>query len=150
MRVAAIESLVLDAAVALAWCFQDETTAYTESILDLVTSGRVAVVPSLWPYEVANVLALAERRRRATWASIRSFLHRVYSLPVRVDEGGMTTAFEQALSIARERQLSVYDAAYLELAIREGLPLATLDGDLRRAAKAIGVRLAGSSSPTLT
>jgi predicted nucleic acid-binding protein len=149
MRVAAIESLVLDASVALAWCFQDETTAYTESILDLVTSGRVAVVPSLWPYEVANVLALAERRRRATWASIRSFLHRVYSLPVRVDEGGMTTAFEQALSIARERQLSVYDAAYLELAIRVGLPLATLDGDLRRAAKAIGVRLAGASSPTL-
>ena|SRR5271167_2211569 len=144
MRVAAIERLVLDASVALAWCFQDETTAYTESILDLVTGGREAVVPSLWPYEVANVLALAERRRRATWASIRGFLDRMYSLPVRVDEGGMTTAFEQALSIARQRRLSAYDAAYLELAIREGLPLATLDGDLRKAANAIGVSLVGA------
>jgi predicted nucleic acid-binding protein len=67
----------------------------------------------------------------------------MYNLPVRVDEGGMTTAFEQALAIARERRLSAYDAAYLELAIREELPLATLDGDLRRAANAIGVSLVG-------
>ena len=144
MRVAAIENLVLDASVTVAWCFQDEATAYTESILDLVTSGSEAVVPSLWPYEVANVLALAERRRRATWASIRSFLDRLYSLPVRVDEGGMTTAFEQVLSTARERRLSAHDAAYLELAVREGVPLATLDGELRRAATASGVKIAGA------
>src|SRR6516225_8641239 len=144
MRVAAIESLVLDASVALAWCLEAETTAYTEGVLDLLTGGREALVPSLWPYEVANVLALAERKRRATWATIRSFLDRMYSLPIRVDESGMTAAFEQALSIARQRRLSAYDAAYLELAIRERLPLATLDGDLRRAAHAIGVALIGS------
>jgi predicted nucleic acid-binding protein len=144
MRVAAIESFVLDASVAIAWCFQDETTAYTEGVLDLVTGGQEAFVPSLWPYEVANVLALAERKRRATWATIRSFLDRLYNLPIRVDEGGMTTAFEQALSIARQWRLSAYDAAYLELAVRERLPLATQDADLRKAAKAIGVSPVGA------
>jgi predicted nucleic acid-binding protein len=144
MRAATIESLILDASVTIAWCFQDETTPYTESVLDLVTSGSEAVVPALWPYEIANVLALAERRRRATWASIRSFLDRLYTLPVRVDEGRMTVAFEQVLATARQRRLSAYDAAYLELAVREGLPLATLDRDLRRAASAVGVKIVGS------
>jgi predicted nucleic acid-binding protein len=144
MRVAAIESLILDASVTIAWYFQDETTPYTESILDLVTSGSEAVVPALWPYEIANVLALAERRRRTTWASIRGFLDRLYAIPVRVDEGGMSITFEQVLSTARERRLSAYDAAYLELAVREALPLATLDRDLRKAADAVGVTIAGA------
>lgn len=135
--------LVLDTSVAVAWCFEDETTAYTERVLDSLVRGAEALVPPLWPYEVANALLVAERRGRVTWAKISQFLHALSGLPVSVDTQGVTAAFEQVLATARTQNLYVYDAAYLELALREALPLATLDSALRKAAKACGVKIAG-------
>jgi predicted nucleic acid-binding protein len=135
------ETLVLDASMAVAWCFEDETTPLTEAVFDNLTNGAQAVAPALWPYEVANSLAVAERRRRINLAGIGQFLERLAKFPISIDPGVASRAFGQVLSIAREHNLSVYDAAYLELALRSGLPLATLDRNLRVAAKVAGVKV---------
>src|ERR1700722_9830527 len=107
------ETLVLDASMAVAWCFEDETTALTEAVFENLTNGAQAVAPALWPYEVANSLAVAERRRRINFAGIRQFLERLAKFPISIDPGVASRAFGQVLSIAREHNLSVYDAAYL-------------------------------------
>ena len=135
------ETLVLDASMAVAWCFEDETTALTEAVFDNLTSGAQAIAPALWPYEVANSLAVAERRKRINLAGIEHFLERLARFPISIDPGGPGRVFGHVLSIAREHDLSVYDAAYVELAVRSGLPLATLDRNLRAAAKATGVKV---------
>ena len=132
---------ILDASVTLAWCFEDESTHYTEAILDELSGSSEAVVPVLWPYEVVNALAVAERQSRITLAKSSLFLDRLSGFPIFIDSSDRARVFEQVLPTARARGLSAYDAAYLELAIREGLPLATLDVDLRKAAKAAGVRI---------
>ena len=135
--------LVLDASVAVAWCFEDETTAYTENILNLLASGSDALVPPLWPYEVANGLAVAERRKRTTWAKITRFLQRVNGFPISIAANDGARVFDQVLSTARQLHLAVYDAAYIELALREALPLATLDAVLKHAAERSGIKIAG-------
>jgi predicted nucleic acid-binding protein len=132
---------VLDASVAVAWCFEDETTAYTENVLDLLAGGNEALAPALWPYEVANGLAVAERRKRTTWAKITRFLERLIGLPISVVADDRTQVFGRVLPTARQQGLAVYDAAYLELALREALPLATLDTDLRKAAQGLGIKI---------
>ena len=132
---------VLDASVTVAWCFEDETTAYTETVLDLLAGGSEALAPALWPYEVANGLAVAERRKRTTWAKITRFLERLIGLPISVVADDRTQVFGRVLPTARQQDLAVYDAAYLELALREALPLATLDADLRKAAQGLGVKI---------
>jgi predicted nucleic acid-binding protein len=141
MKVAATSRFVLDASVTLAWCFPDESTAYTEGILDLLAAGAEATTPALWPFEVANALLMAERRKRITTAQVASVLQRIASLPIRVDPIHVDRAFGQILSSAREEKLTAYDAAYLELAMREDLPLASLDDQLRQAARSAGVAL---------
>jgi predicted nucleic acid-binding protein len=141
MKVAATSRFVLDASVTLAWCFPDESTAYTEGILDLLAAGAEATTPALWPFEVANALLMAERRKRITTAQVASVLQRIASLPLRVDPIHVDRAFGQILSSAREEKLTAYDAAYLELAMREDLPLASLDDQLRQAARSAGVAL---------
>ncbi len=129
---------VLDCSVAMAWCFEDETNPYTEAVLqDLADAG--AVVPSIWPLEVANVLLVAERRKKISKAQSRRFVELLQSLPIDVDEVSTARAWDGVLSLAREQYLSAYDAAYLELAMREGLPVATADNDLKKAAKRCGV-----------
>lgn len=138
------ETLVLDASMAVAWCFEDETTPFTEAVFDKLTSGTQAVAPALWPYEVANSLAVAERRKRIDLSGIAQFLERLAKFPISIDPADPRRAFGQVLSLAREHALSVYDAAYLELAARLGLPLATLDRNLLTAAKAAGVKLTGA------
>jgi len=136
-------SFVLDASVTVAWCFEDETTAYTEAVLEFLTSGAKAVAPPLWPYEVANSLAVAERRRRTSSAKVEAFLDRLARFPISIDFGDspVVSVFAKVLALARRVRLSVYDAAYLELALRAGLPLASLDADLKRAAESAGVHL---------
>jgi len=117
---------VLDASTALSWCFADEETA------DLPTDGH-AVVPSLWPLELANGLLSGERRGRISHVQARRVWDSLWAaLAVEVDHG--SEGFTAAWSIARDEDLSVYDAAYLELALREGVPLATRDAKLARAA----------------
>jgi predicted nucleic acid-binding protein len=141
MKAAVTRRLVLDASVAVAWCFEDETTKFTEGVLDLISAGGEALVPSIWPLELANALLIAERRKRIALAKVTALLIRIAGLPISVRPTDLKQSFEQILSLARQQELSQYDAAYLELAVREGLPLATLDGELQRAAKAVGVEL---------
>ena len=134
--------IVLDASVAVAWCFEDEQNSDAEWLLDALISGTGALVPALWPFEVANALLAAERRRRITVAQATHFLTRLADLGIAVDSLDPSRVFEQTLSQAREWNLTAYDAAYLELALREGLPLATLDHQLKAAAHSAGVPIA--------
>lgn len=129
---------VLDCSVAMAWCFPDEAGPYSEKVLeDLGGSG--AVVPSIWPLEVANVLLSAERRTRISKAQSRRFVELLQALPISVDETRVATVWDGVISLARDQDLSAYDAAYLELAMREGVPIATRDKTLLKAARRCGV-----------
>jgi predicted nucleic acid-binding protein len=141
MKGDATKRFVLDASVTLAWCFPEESTSYTEAVLDLLANGAEATAPAIWPFEVANALLVGERRKRVTVAQVTSMLSRIAALPIFVDPIRVDRAFEQVLSLARQQQLTEYDAAYLELALRENLPLATLDVRLRRAARDAGIAL---------
>lgn len=131
---------VLDCSVTMAWCFEDESAPGAEKALDALGSGE-AVVPSLWPLEVANALLAAERRKQLTEAQSRRFIEMVRELPIVVDEGGAQRGMNEILALARERGLSAYDAAYLEVAMREGLPIATLDRELAKTAKRSGIAI---------
>jgi predicted nucleic acid-binding protein len=133
--------LVLDCSVAVAWCFDDEATAATDAILELLVEGT-AVVPSLWHLELANVLAQSERRKRITPARAAELAALIQGLPIVVDPETPSRALGAILELARGERLSSYDAAYLELAMRLGLPLASQDKELRHAAKRLGVSLA--------
>jgi predicted nucleic acid-binding protein len=132
--------IVIDSSVAIAWCFPDEQDTYSQSVLDALASEK-AIVPNLWHLEVANTLVVGERRKRSTQADTVTWLGFLSSLPIEIDEHTKAHAFGDTVSLAREQGLSVYDAAYLELAMRRGLPLATLDDKLKSAAKATGVSL---------
>jgi predicted nucleic acid-binding protein len=129
---------VLDCSVALSWCFEDEATPETTALLDRVRDEG-AVVPSLWHLELANVLLQAERRRRISAEDAATRLSLMAILPITTDQETMLRAWHDILSIARIEGLTIYDASYLELAIRRGVPLITKDGDLIAAAKRRGV-----------
>jgi predicted nucleic acid-binding protein len=131
-------AFVLDCSITLAWFFEDETDAHADAVRDSLASVS-AVVPALWPLEVANALLTGERRKRTTEAKTTAFLTLLKSLPITTDDETATRAWQEALHLARAQNLSAYDAAYLELALRLGLPLATLDRPLKVAAKAVGV-----------
>jgi predicted nucleic acid-binding protein len=134
------EGLVIDSSVAIAWCFPDEQDDYSQSVLDALSSER-AIVPDLWHLEVANTLVVGERRKRSTQADTVTWLGFLALLPITVDDETKIHAFRETLSLAREHSLSAYDAAYLELAMRRALPLATLDEKLKTAARTVGVPL---------
>jgi predicted nucleic acid-binding protein len=136
----ATEAFVLDGSVTMVWGFEDEADDYADAILDRMPNLQ-AYVPSLWSLEVANVLLVGERRRRTTPADTSRFLAILGTFPITVDEETVTQAWADTLHLARAHDLSAYDAAYLELAIRRGLPLATLDAKLKAAANAVGVPL---------
>ena len=129
---------VLDTSVALAWCFEDESNAQADRILDLLVSAT-AVVPAIWPIEVANALLAGERRKRITSAGISSSLRLLRSLNVRLDDTSPSLDTQDLIALARSQNLSVYDAVFLSLAMREAIPLATLDRTLARAARRAGV-----------
>ncbi len=129
---------VVDASVTMAWCFEDEATEATDAVLDRLRSER-ALVPEIWPLEVANVLLVAQRRGRVSEAQIGRFVRLLAQLPVDVDETGPDIA--SLVALGRTHALSSYDASYLLLAERAGLPLATLDERLTRAATRAGVPL---------
>ncbi len=135
-----MKRFVLDCSVTMSWCFEDEVTLDTEKILEALSRSE-AIVPSLWPLEVSNVLLVAERRRRLKEADSARFLSLLNSLPIVVDQDTTYKAFSTTLLLAREHHLSAYDATYIELAMREGIPFATLDLTLRKAAKKVGVKL---------
>ncbi len=124
----------------MSWCFEDETDEYADSVLDLLSDAE-AVAPSIWSLEIANVLLVAERRKRLSEADSTQFLKLLGELPITVDHGSSDRALSDVLFIGRQQRLSSYDAAYLELAMREGIPLATRDEGLQKACKRCGVKL---------
>ena len=132
--------LVIDSSVALAWCFTDEQGEYPQSVLDAL-ADKTAVVPYLWHLEVANVLLVGERRGRCTQADTAQWLAFLAGLPINLDDETATRSWQETLHLARAHSLSAYDAAYLELAIRRGLSLATLDTKLKAAATTVGVSI---------
>jgi predicted nucleic acid-binding protein len=130
-------AFVLDASITACWAFEDED--HPEASLAFVQiRTEEAVVPSLWWFEVRNILVVNERRRRIAESDTAAFLANLSKLRIRIDR---TPDEGAVLRLARTHRLSVYDAAYLELAQREGLPLATLDADLKKAAAGEGVAI---------
>lgn len=133
-------SLVLDASVAIAWLFADETTDATEAIFDEVALAG-AMVPAIWKLEVANGLQKAMRRGRIALAARELALVQLQNLPIEVDTQTHMYAWGATLELADRHGLTPYDASYLEIAMRTLKPLATLDGNLARAAKAEDIEL---------
>lgn len=136
---------ILDASVTMAWCFEDGKTDCSEAALDALGEDDTALTPVLWTYEVLNVLARARKRKCLTQAQAAAFWNDLRKLPVEVDGGVDNDVAVEIMALAGQYGLTAYDAAYLELAMREGLPLATLDEDLRRAAEEAGVKIAFQS-----
>jgi len=135
-----VSACVLDASFTFQWLFQDE--ASPEGFAALAVIGREgAVIPALWFVEITNVLGLAERRGRIEAAGLQEALRLLRSLPLVVDEPPSLAWSEPVLQLMRAHRLTAYDASYLELARRRGLPLATKDRDLLAAAPAVGVPL---------
>jgi predicted nucleic acid-binding protein len=134
------DDFVLDCSVTMAWCFDDEATPYTDGVRDSLADKR-AVVPTIWPLEAANATIMSGRRKRLDEARSKRFFELLEALPIAVDDETSSRSFGDIVHLARTYQLSAYDAAYLELAIRRGLPLACNDGNLKTAAVAAGVLL---------
>ena len=129
---------VLDCSITVAWLFDDESTPQTDELLDrLKDSG--ALVPALWRLELGNVLARAERLKRITAAQIADYVDLLDRSPIVTDTETESRAFREVLTLARNEGLTTYDAAYLELAVRRRLSLATLDKELIRAAHRVQV-----------
>ena len=126
-------NFVLDCSIAAAWLFDDEASPKTDELLQSLRNAK-AIVPSIWHLELGNVLVQAEQRNRITAAQIANRIELLKTLPISTDHETSGRAFNEILNIARERKLTTYDAAYLELAMRTNHPLATLDKALIRAA----------------
>lgn len=122
----------------MAWYFKDEANAYAKLVRKSLITAR-AVVPALWPLEIVNILVLGERSGRGTDAEAAKWLRYLQALPIRVDNETPLRAWTDTRQVARSYDLSAYDAAYLELALRLGLPLASLDDKLKAAAHSAGV-----------
>lgn len=135
-------SVVLDSSVTLAWLYSDELTAPVQQVFERVTASR-AWVPSLWRLEIANSLHMAVRRKRIDGAFRDASLADLALLNITIDPDTDTFAWSTTLSLADRFTLTLYDAAYLELAQRLSLPLATLDQELRAAARGLGLPLLG-------
>ncbi len=139
----AAREFVLDASITLAWALPDEASNYSDSILKQVASGK-AWVPDLWPHEVANGLVMAQRRKRLTAAQRALFIEELLRLPIEVMGATARAVLETQAALADRYALTAYDSAYLDLALRKGVPLATQDKALSDAAKRSGVGLASA------
>ncbi|MFY9268433.1 MAG: type II toxin-antitoxin system VapC family toxin [Candidatus Manganitrophaceae bacterium] len=133
---------VVDNSVSMRWFFGDgkpQELAFAREVLDAMGDGS-ALVPVTWGLEVSNVIARAEAKGWVTEARSEAFLGMLEEVDIEVDEETFSRSLSDTLQLARRYRLSAYDASYLELALREGIPLATLDEDLRKAAKKAGVK----------
>lgn len=133
------ERWVVDASITVAWVHPGQATPQTDALLKALDGGASAFAPALWPVEVANALLSLERRAKLTRAERLAALASLGELSIQVDEEMARLAFTELSMLATDERLSVYDAAYLELALRLKLPLACLDGPLREAATRRGV-----------
>ncbi len=125
---------VIDNSVVMTWCFKDETSQYADVILDILEVSA-GIVTSIWPLEVCNVLLVAERKNRIGEAGSARFIALLSELPIRVEQESPERMIKDIFALARKHKLSSYDASYLDLAMRKGLPIATLDKNLLAAAK---------------
>ena len=132
--------IVIDASVALAWCFPDEATDYADGVL-VALDGRTAMVPAIWSVEITNALLVGERRKRIRQPEVRRFVELLKGLSILEDGQPFADTVSNILPLAREHDLSAYDAAYLDVAVRHGAPLATLDKALQKAGRAAGVKI---------
>ena len=130
-----MNQFVLDASIALTWCFPDENTALAEYVASLFAHGATAIVPSFWPHEVLNALLVGEKRKRISQENIQSFLNDLAMLPIVLQQSPAGIVFSRIQSLSRQHRITAYDAAYLDLALDRNLPLATLDDDLIAACK---------------
>jgi predicted nucleic acid-binding protein len=133
-----VEQFVVDNSVVMSWCFKDETNNYADTVLDRLTEAA-AVVPSIWPLEVVNVLLVAERQKRLSESDSIRFITLLSQLPIVVEHERSEMMMKELLALARANNLSSYDASYLALAMRKGFPIATLDNKLIEAAGRIDV-----------
>lgn len=117
-----MSSFVLDTSVTMAWCFDDESSSYTDAVLGQLAENT-ALAPGIWPLEVSNVLVVAERRKRMTKADSVRFQELLQELPIQVEASTPQRIFGAIFSVAREQKLSTYNASYLDLAMRTGLPI---------------------------
>ena len=133
-------SFVVDASVGFAWVYPGQATPETDQLLSDVAAGTTVIVPALWYLEMSNVLLTAQRRHRLTAVQRQAALEKLTALQFTVDEEGARHAFGKISELAEKFGLTIYDATYLELALRRSLPLATRDGALKTAAKQCGVK----------
>jgi predicted nucleic acid-binding protein len=136
-----LSRFVLDASVVLTWCFPDEGSEVAERVAALFERGESAIVPSFWPHEILNALLAGEKRKRITDKLINSFLDELVQLPIQLSLVATDGVFKRIQSLSRMYGLTAYDAAYLDVALGNKLPLATLDADLARACKRAGADL---------
>ena len=128
------EIFVIDNSVVMTWCFKDEENPYADDILDSLEQAT-AYVPSIWPLEVGNVLLVAESKKRLSEADSMRFIALLTELPIIIEQESPERMIKEIFALARKHELSSYDASYLNLAMRKGLPIATLDDNLIAAAK---------------
>lgn len=133
-------AFVVDASVSSAWCFESQATPYADAVLDQLRATE-AFAPAIWPFEVANVLLVGLRRGLIDVAKVSQLVGILPTLPIRVDQTSLEWAVGPILNLARAQGLSAYDAAYVELALRLGLPLATQDARMRQAAANLGISI---------
>jgi len=131
---------VVDASIAMSWCFEDETAELGERALESLETGE-AIAPEIWPLEVANALLVAERRGRIKRIESARFVRELRALPIRVEAPPFSGRLPDLLELGRATGLSSYDASYLHLAGATELPLATLDNKLRDSAQSLGIPL---------
>jgi len=130
---------VVDASAALAWCFEDEAGSWSDELLERLRQDDRIVVPAHWPTEILNGPLVASRRKRIETDQPALFWDELARLPIETEPALTTVQAKTVLALSEKHGLTVYDAAYLELAQRRQLPLGTLDTDLRKAAQAEGV-----------
>lgn len=134
-------SFIVDASVGFAWVYQGQATPETDHLLNEVAAGGTVVVPALWLLEMSNVLLMAQRRHRLTGGQRKAAMEKLTAMQLTVDEEGTRNAFGKTSELAEKYGLTIYDATYLELALRRSLPLASRDEALRNAAKKCGLKI---------
>jgi predicted nucleic acid-binding protein len=132
------EFFVVDNSIVMSWCFKDEANSYADAVLERLTRSKV-FVPAIWPLEVVNILLVAERKKRLKPSASAHFLTLLSQLPIEVESNRLPTEMPNLLALGRNLDLSSYDLSYLDLAMRSGCPLATLDKKLIEAAETVGV-----------
>jgi predicted nucleic acid-binding protein len=142
------QSFVVDASIAIAWVHPAQANSETDALLDRLVAGDSIVVPALWPLEVANALTVLRRRRKLTPDEARTAIETIRELPAVFDHEAATIAFTRLVELASEHELSVYDATYIELAMRKQIPLASNDARMKQAAIRSGVDLWQSDAST--